>query len=269
MCTRERADARAHTHTHTHVHVHVRAAHTLTHAQTTHTHACACKHTHIAKHTCKGYMPPSLPLLISAFVCFCTDVFQIFKMLCCATFSLSPFMLSHGRSVLHLCSVWHGIICLHSGPFRGGCFRFNIYIPDWWVFKGLVENQVALFLGWLGRDKHFCKLLFLSLLCAEQKDQEGKVCLRFLHFSYYLLYWLLCFRNVCMGFFFSVFLKIARLFGSVVVCFIHRSIVVGKLWVMLQVVVLWVNVCVCVCVCVCVRVCVRACACLRACFEFF
>ncbi|XP_065175880.1 protein AKTIP homolog isoform X2 [Sycon ciliatum] len=26
--------------------------------------------------------------------------------------------------------VWHGVICLHAGPFKGGVFRFNIFFPD-------------------------------------------------------------------------------------------------------------------------------------------
>jgi len=28
---------------------------------------------------------------------------------------------------------WHGVLFVHSGPFREGIFRFTMYIPDRWV----------------------------------------------------------------------------------------------------------------------------------------
>ena len=34
---------------------------------------------------------------------------------------------------LFLIAVWHGLICLHAGPFRGGLFRFNVFFPDRYV----------------------------------------------------------------------------------------------------------------------------------------
>ena len=43
---------------------------------------------------------------------------------------------------------WHGVLFIHSGPFREGIFKFTLYIPDRFVSLLIVIGEVLL---WGGR----------------------------------------------------------------------------------------------------------------------
>ena len=48
------------------------------------------------------------------------------------------------RLMMSFLPEWHGVLFIHSGPFREGIFKFTLYIPDRFVSLLIVIGEVLL-----------------------------------------------------------------------------------------------------------------------------